>query len=282
MMQKIGYELDLATRAFGHSAGTSGSGIILDLCMAPGGFLATALSLSPGSSALAFTLPPDQGGHEVLLPPGPNVEVKLVDITMLAADMGVADNIPAEHADAGNFQRQKQLGPERHFDLVLCDGQVLRTHPRASYRERCESARLTVTQLALGLEHVRLGGTMVVLLHKLEHWRNVLLLYTFSKFASIKVFKPRTFHSKRSSFYMIASNIQSQHPEAVAAVERWKEMWRVTTFGTEEEYRSMRDEEESKVEMVLDEFGSELVRLGREVWNIQAAALARAPFIRTG
>jgi hypothetical protein len=81
---------------------------------------------------------------------------------------------------------------------------------------------------------------------------------------------------------MIASNIQSQHPEAVAAVERWKEMWRVTTFGTEEEYRSMRDEEESKVEMVLDEFGSELVRLGREVWNIQAAALARAPFIRTG
>jgi hypothetical protein len=123
---------------------------------------------------------------------------------------------------------------------------------------------------------------MVVLLHKLEAWRSVFLLYTFSKFASIKLFKPRRYHAKRSSFYMIASNILSQHPEAVAAVESWKETWRVATFGTEEEYRAMRTEEQSKVEKVLEGFGPELVSLGRNVWSIQAAALAKAPFIRRG
>ena len=50
------------------------------------------------------------------------------------------------------------------FDLVICDGQVLRTHARAGYKEAREARKLIVTQLALGSEHVRQGETMVVLL----------------------------------------------------------------------------------------------------------------------
>lgn len=87
---------------------------------------------------------------------------------MLAADMGVTD-IPEKHPDARKFlpcqMRETQL-----FDLVLCDGHVLRTHAptRASYRETREPARLKTTQLALGLEHIKPGGTMIVLFHKVE------------------------------------------------------------------------------------------------------------------
>jgi 23S rRNA U2552 (ribose-2'-O)-methylase RlmE/FtsJ len=130
-------------------------------------------------------------------------------------------DIPVEHPDANNMLPQR-FDPCQLFDLILCDGQVLRTHIRAAYREMKEACRLTVTQLAIGLEHVKSGGSMIVLLHKVEAMNTVSLLYTFSRFSSVKLFKPKKHHAKRSSFYMIATNIQSQHCEAVLAVANWK------------------------------------------------------------
>ena len=87
-------------------------------------------------------------------------------------------------------------------------------------------------------------------------------------------------HAKRSSFYMIATNIQSRHYEAVLAVERWKRQWKVATFGTDVEYEEELRAACLNAEEVLGEFGIELVRLGREVWEIQARALEKAPFIK--
>ncbi len=49
---------------------------------------------------------------------------------MLATEHGVdMDNIPTEHPDAAKF---KPLRPYegKQYDLVLCDGQVLRTQKR--------------------------------------------------------------------------------------------------------------------------------------------------------
>ena len=90
MMKHIGNELQLATGAFhisspSVSAGTNnpGSVRILDMCMAPSGFLATALKENPGAQARAFTLPPDEGGHEIQLQYSEkNVKVESVDITV--------------------------------------------------------------------------------------------------------------------------------------------------------------------------------------------------------
>ena len=121
---------------------------------------------------------------------------------------------------------------------------------------------------------------MVVLLHKVEATETVSLLYKFSKFSSIKLFKPARHHAKRSSFYMIATNIQSQKREAVLAVERWKRQWKIATFGTDVEYEEELRAVCLNAEEVLEEFGRELVRLGREVWGIQARALEKAPFIK--
>lgn len=276
MMQEIGEEMYRLTGALRISG--SNKPTILDMCMAPGGFLVTALDKNPGACALALSLPISQGGHKVLLPESPDLTVDFLDITMLAADMGVTD-IPADHPDADNILPQR-FDPCQLFDLVLCDGQVLRTHVRAAYREMREARRLTVTQLAIGLEHVRNGGTMIVLLHKLEAKDNVSLLYTFSKFSSIKLFKPKRHHAKRSSFYMIATDIQSQHFEALMAVEEWKRQWRVATLGTDEEYVKVFGTARLDVEKLLEGFGDELVRLGREVWSTQATALRKAPFMK--
>ncbi|KAK1987619.1 hypothetical protein LZ30DRAFT_818915 [Colletotrichum cereale] len=247
MMQQIGKELHRAVGAFAIQNDSLTQPMILDMCMAPGGFLATALELNPRAHAVGF-------------------------------NMGVTE-VPVGHPDHGEFLPQ-QLKPDDLFDLVICDGQVLRTHFRADYRERRESRRLILTQLSLGLEHTRPGGTMVVLLHKLEAWDTVLLLHVFGKFATVRLFKPRVSHAKRSSFYLVARDIQSQQTAAAHAIGNWKSIWKAATLGTEEEYWKTIRKAEPSVEELLGEFGSELIRLGKDIWATQARALAKAPFIK--
>ncbi|KJZ75858.1 hypothetical protein HIM_04682 [Hirsutella minnesotensis 3608] len=253
---------------------------ILDMCMAPGGFLLRALQENTNGRAVAFSLPPDSMGHEVLLPKKAlgRVDLKYLDVTMLAEDMGMS-GIPQNHAEAKAFL-PRQIEENDKFDLVFCDGQVLRKHQQLEYREAREVHRLTNTQLAIGLEHMRPGGSMVVLLHKVEKWETVCLLRCFSQFARVKLYKPRAGHTKRSSFYMLAAKIQSHSAEAQAAVKRWKSVWRAATFGSQEEFEAVQKENDVSAEAMLDEFGDRLVELGRHIWRIQAPALARASFVK--
>ena len=276
-MQKIGRELHGSTGAFSIESLKGSPPHFLDLCMAPGGFLGTALQLNPRSTAIAYSLPVADGGRKVLLPTSSNVKIRLLDVTLLAADLGVED-IPEDHPDRQNFL-PKEFGDERVFDVVLCDGQVLRTHKRAPYRENREARRLTVTQLALGLEHIKSGGTMIVLLHKVEAMDTVELLHRFNHFSTVKLFKSSKSHAKRSSFYMVATDIQTGHPEVAIAISQWKRMWKVATFGSGDEYESQLLENSSRAQDILDDFGPELIRMGKDIWDIQARALSRAPFV---
>ncbi|ROV96607.1 hypothetical protein VPNG_08995 [Cytospora leucostoma] len=289
IMGKIAREMQGATGAFSISTNNQDTGppMILDMCTAPGNYLEYALQINPGACAVGFSLPYDKGGHELIVRTSGAVRISLLDITLLAADMGVADSdIPPDHPHARDFLPARQLRAGRAFDLAICDGQVLRNHEphRAAYREAREARRLTLTQLALGLEHLRPGGTMVVLLHKLEAWDTVLLLRAFAGFSAVRLFKPRSGHAKRSSFYMVARDVRSDQAEATAAVEAWKEQWRAATFETDEQrWRECREHFQDAVldvDAFLREFGPELARMGREVWAVQGDALAKAPFIR--
>ncbi|KGO40942.1 hypothetical protein PEX1_085710 [Penicillium expansum] len=278
LMQIIGREMDKATNAFKIQQVDSTPPAILDMCMAPGAFLDIALKKNPGSRALAFSLPVSCGGHRSRLASSLNTKQVFLDVTMLAADMDM-NEIPESHDDAENFL-PRQLEDGQLFDLVICDGQVLRQHPRATYREGREARRLVTVQLALGLQHLRPGGTMVILLHKLESWDVVNLIWKFHKISSVRLFKPKKCHAKRSSFYMLATNIQSQNPEAVEAVKRWKRIWQVATFGSDEEYNKVISDEDPSVETLVEDFGPKLVKLGKAIWKIQANALANAPFMK--
>jgi hypothetical protein len=77
-------------------------------------------------------------------------KVDFLDVNMLAPDMGV-ESVPPEHPEALDFL-PRQLQSQKVFDLVICDGQVLRTHERAAHRETREATRLTLEQLARSLE----------------------------------------------------------------------------------------------------------------------------------
>ncbi|KAF4547179.1 Hypothetical protein D9617_54g000130 [Elsinoe fawcettii] len=277
MMQSIGQSMNDKTGALRIDASQSS---ILDFCMAPGGFLSTCLRLNPSATATAFSLPEEQGGHQVLLPPNRNVSIQFLDITMLAADMGTT-NIPPEHPDANSFLPQT-LPPEQKFNLIICDGHVLRTHSRASYRGTREASRLIDTQLALGVQHIHPGGTMVVLLHHTDGFRTIQLLRSFSKFSSVQLYKHKRHHAQRSSFYMVAKDVRPAHLEAVRAVEGWKEGWKTATFGTEEEMRVSARVQEREVREVMADFGEELIGLAEGIWEIQADAIQGARWFRNG
>ncbi|KND86267.1 hypothetical protein TOPH_09106 [Tolypocladium ophioglossoides CBS 100239] len=168
LMKDIGQELYRSTYAFVIQQVHTRPLIILDIYIAPGGFLATALSRNQGSRALAFSLPISCGGHKVRLPRNSNIEQRLLDITILAIDMGV-ERIPKDYLDARNFLLRSSI-----WSYIIAK--------------------------SLG----NIYGPPIERSEKRE----------------VRLFKPKIGHAKRSSFYIVATSIQSQHPEAVQAVER--------------------------------------------------------------
>ncbi|KAL4821881.1 hypothetical protein BDW67DRAFT_171903 [Aspergillus spinulosporus] len=281
MMQEIATDMNRLTGVFGIKPLTSDEGsrpAILDLCMAPGGFLATALKINPAAQALAFTLPESEGGHKVALElrKYPSVTPHFLDITMLATDMGIpAAEFPPSHPDFASFF-PAHFDAEQRFDLALCDGQVLRTQARAAYREKREATRLTLTQLILSLERLKPGGTMIMLLHKIEAPNTVQLLYEFEKFSTVRVYKHAHYHAKRSSFYMLASDIKTDSKKAREVIERWKRVWRAATLdvdGDDEMFRQVLEEGAPRVEDILEGFSERLVSLGRVETGLSQVAL---------
>jgi 23S rRNA U2552 (ribose-2'-O)-methylase RlmE/FtsJ len=281
-MQKIGLEMNDATAALSLDHSTTSPKRVLDLCSAPGGYSTEILRLNPSATIDAISLPAEDGGHRVLIPFGtrdPRVQYLFTDITMLATEYGVDINeIPADHPDAGKFKRLRPY-KGKEYDLVFCDGQVLRTHERESYRESCEATRLTNAQLILGLQRIKEGGTFVILLHRLDSWDSVMLVRSFCMFADIQLFKPVKAHAMVSSFYMVAKNVQLENGEVRVAVEGFRERWYKATFETDSPREVVREED---VAAVLEEFGPRLVELGRGIWKVQADALEKAPFMKDG
>jgi 23S rRNA U2552 (ribose-2'-O)-methylase RlmE/FtsJ len=278
MMKEIGDELQASTGAFSLASQDAENIKILDLCMAPGGYTASALKNNPLATAFGITLPAEEGGHKVLLQTSRS-RILFLDITMLAKEFGV-DNPPLTHPDHVKFLTERPF-LEHNFNLIFCDGQVLRTHQRAEWRESHEALRLAVSQLILALQRIRKGGTLIMLLHKLEAWHTTELLYLFQQFSSIQVFKPKSKHAIRSSFYLIAKDVQPDTDAAKAAVDLWKRAWWNATFGGESGTgaASLRAEEEY-VRTVLDCFGSELIKIGRPIWATQADALSKMDFVK--
>lgn len=106
---------------------------------------------------------------------------------------------------------------------------------------------------------------MVVLLHRLEGLITLEHLYLFRQFSSVQLFKPPIAHSKRSSFYMVATNVQVEHPGAVKAVESWKHLWKIASFSGQEEYKKLVNKDSSWAEGIVNDFGPDLIQLGNSL-----------------
>lgn len=273
-MRNIGNEMDDATSFMSCLSAGDSFEKVLDLCMAPGGFSNAIQRRHNAAQISGLSLPLSLGGHPLLLErSNPALRVRFADITMLSSEMGVSA-IPPDHPDVANFSQDRPYIGES-FDLVICDGQVLRTHPRQPYRTELEACRLTMSQLVLALQRIKIGGTLVMLLHKLDYWDSVQLLYMFSRFSDMQLFKSENHHAIRSSFYLVATNVQPKIPAATAAIETWKRVWSSATF-------DFRREETTAEEaaICLSWFGETLIRLGKPIWTIQLEALRGAHFMK--
>lgn len=289
--QKIFWDINLRIGTELHSAGVFSipnplkpNPTSLHLCMAPGGYTEIFLKIHPEASVKGITLPPHLGGHPMCIPHSdkdPRVQVIFMDLTMLAVEYGTSmAEIPKEHPDAKKFSSDRPFLNET-FDLVICDGQILRTHFREEYRQNREALRLNAAQLIFGMTRIKQGGTFMMLLHKADAFDNIELLETFDTFSKLKLIKPKTAHAARSSFYLIAKDVDPTHPKAQYAVEQWKKDWkRATLAGDEGTGMDKEMATEMKVNAVLEEFGPNLIGLAKEIWLTQKNALGRASYIK--
>lgn len=281
-MCRIGEEIEESTGAIGLKKPAP---YILDLCAAPGGFIATALRYNPAATICGISLPKALGGHPLLVPQGeadPRVTVAFLDITMLGSEFGLdlCQNIIPTLSPHRPYYGQ-------FFDLVFCDGQVLRTHARYrdEKRERFEPKRLACSQMILALQRIREGGTLIMLLHKVEAWDTFQIIYGFSSFASVQLYKPKKFHATRSSFYLIATDVRPNSPAAKIAVETWKAMWKEATIGLPDPAQegvlsTSSMDMEQEVNRLLGDFGSQLIQLADPIWCVQRNALSRQSWTR--
>ncbi|KAM0132716.1 hypothetical protein ACHAO1_006605 [Botrytis cinerea] len=280
MMQQIGEEMHNAHSIFNIPFVPDGQVNILDLCMAPGGYTAAALDHRNSFKAYAITLAHESGGHNVIIDRNRLQGLRFHDITIVKEFCPNGKDIPEDFKS--KFSDIKPLKYIK-YHLVFADGKTLRTHDRIkdTYNANLnkETVRLQTSQLILAMNRMHNGGTLVMLLHKIDTWHSAYMLYTFSKFAKVEVFKPVKKHAARSSFYMIAKDIKVNHPETIKAIDEWKEDWYYATFGGPDNMGLAKEEPTNEiVQELLTEFGPTLIKLGHEAWMIQANALSHTSY----
>ncbi|KAK7178167.1 hypothetical protein PSPO01_15780 [Paraphaeosphaeria sporulosa] len=223
------------------------------------GFTWATLKYNSDAVALGITLPSKNGGYRNCLTL-PGEHVKFMDITMLAREFGI-ETVPRCHPDHSLFLAERPFVDQR-FQLIFCGGAVLRGHERADYRQNSERTRLTTSQLILAMQRIVPGGTMVVLLRKPENWDVLRLLHQFSSFADIQLFKPQKKHAVRSTFYLVANNVQPDVESAKAALDEWKKNWSRATFGDiGRTGENAREVDAETVQEIVGKFGQKLIEL---------------------
>lgn len=254
---------------------------VLDLCMAPGGFSATVLKYNRFAQVCAISLPADEGGLEIYLPnwqENKRLKVKLINLTMLSAELGFPDLATRDHPSASKFSNHIPYA-ERQFDLIFCDGHVLPTS-EPEQDSTSEARRLADAQIVMALQRIKSAGTIVVLLHQVYNPRVLRLLKAFYKFSQITLFKHPFCHAKRTSFYLVAKNVDPQHEVARHLVRHMRNSWRVRTanaFNIEIPGDSMElNDEEEDMEDIMQTFGERLITLAEPVWKIQTEAMEKA------
>lgn len=107
------------------------------------------------------------------------------------------------------------------------------------------------------------------------------LLYRFSQFSTIQVFKPNKKHAIRSlSSYLVARNVQPDSSMAHLAIDRWKMAWSRAIFSGEGATSDTVLADHGHMKRVLDQISSERVELGQPIWEIQVEALSKMDFTK--
>ncbi|KAK0211389.1 hypothetical protein DFS33DRAFT_1496072 [Desarmillaria ectypa] len=238
----------------------------LDLGCCPGGFSSYILDKNTLARGFGISLSPQEGGHNFLMDSSLLNRYSIVFANMAKFELGP------------NSDPELLPIPDRTFDLVVLDAHHLRNQPqRASYK-------VYISQLILGLKAVKVGGSIVLKLHRPESDYSARLLYLLDKVCwRIKTFKPMSMHKDRGSFYVIARGVGldvhrrpsiERQTLLLHAVESLQILW--VDLGEEGRERDLVSEDLNfiiTVDELVKEYTDRLGWLGRKVWEIQARAL---------
>ncbi len=171
---------------------------ILDVCMASGWFGNWVISNNRTARYRGFSLPKGLGRHGLNDKDGDKsdslehslhrIELKWVDITMLAGEDGVS-----EPAELKAYSGSNALSLESHFDgqdsnLVVAEGEILDGYLKHTIGEKeAKSIRLDCSKMAIALRRIKSGGIFIMLLHRLDRWRTLQTIKAFKDFADVTV-----------------------------------------------------------------------------------------------
>jgi len=167
----------------------------------------------------------------------------------------------------------------RTFDLALLDGHNLRTQ---IHELPWDGIRLSLSQIILGLQSVKQGGTIVIKLSRPEGVYTARILYMLDKLcSSLSTCKPQTMHSDRGSFYAVAKGVGlgMEGGRLPNILNTFKYLWLEATFGGEE--GRGRPLTENDLDLIVklgdlqNEYLDRLIQLGRVIWKIQGVGIHR-------
>ncbi|KAH8423379.1 uncharacterized protein LDX57_001137 [Aspergillus melleus] len=251
---------------------------VLDLCLSPGGIAASVEKALPGSTIDAIILGTPLGGYNVM---NPQIFRSIMHTDATIYDL-IDEGVVVKDIETGLFDiTRPYLGDP--YDLIFCGGAVTEEQPKEVYRGYCEAIRLSVSQLVFALDRLKQGGSLVLLLHQIDTWHTVCILHALSMFADIQVYKHPEIHAIKSSFYLVAKNVNLNHEGIKQTISNWRDLWRY--LGSKDhadaarmtwKYDEIDSDEGSKRE--VQQFGPRFLELARPVWKIQASAMRRASF----
>ncbi|KAL3456608.1 hypothetical protein BJX64DRAFT_281241 [Aspergillus heterothallicus] len=221
---------------------------IIDLRMAPGGFSMTSRKRLPNTTIDASTLPTEIGGYPVMSREIFS-EIVYPDITIYAQEMELdeTNQILTSHPDSTRFETTRPY-IQNQYDIISCGGAVGKGHPRETIEAH-----------------------------------TVCLVHAFSQFSEVQIYKHPKIHAMKSSFYLVARNIDLEHETAKESLRYWKSLARYLTFRQFADNilppsSRLYDLENGFACYIRDEFGARFTELACHVWEIQRNALRRSGF----
>jgi hypothetical protein len=134
------------------------------------------------------------------------------------------------------------------------------------------------------MHRLKPGGSIVLLLHRIESWDTVCILHAFNEFSDIQLYKHPKAHAIKSSFYLVARRVNLEHHTARESMDYWESLWRYLTFKHFQEVplsrSSLYESDDVFVQNMINNLGPQFLRLAEPIWKIQAEALRNAPFMR--
>lgn len=249
----------------------------------PGGFSAHILQKDSTASGVGISLPTKQGGYELALkgPLKTRFRFHEVDITHFKLGGGEIEYQSNDVSLVNQFvDLPGDVLADKRFDLVILGATVLYT---TTSDNRCDIDRLLISQLIIGLQFVRSGGTLMVLLTHLERIMTAKVLYMLETISTqLSTWKPRRMHSKKPTFYAVAKGVGRGRPQTESLDEmlgQLKKLWyRLTLFGRRNLSLSDLDFVISTEDIRQGKNGflDRLVTQGKQVWEVELRGLRDA------